>query len=68
MNTLKVKPKNKNTIVRMPEKNNQVLPINGDEVPNNSYWQRRLNDGDIETVTKIKKITATATKPNIDSE
>jgi len=68
VNTLKVKPKNKNTIVRMPEKNNQVLPINGDEVPNNSYWQRRLNDGDIETVTKIKKITATATKPNIDSE
>ncbi|HEY9200767.1 MAG TPA: DUF2635 domain-containing protein [Gammaproteobacteria bacterium] len=37
-------------IVRMPEMNNQVLPEKGTHVPDNSYWRRRLRDGDIERV------------------
>lgn len=52
MQHLKVKPANENIIVRMPEKQYQALPIDGDEVPNNSYWQRRLKDGDVERVTR----------------
>lgn len=52
MQHLKIKPANENIIVRMPEKQYQALPIDGDEVPNNSYWQRRLKDGDVERVTR----------------
>lgn len=52
MQPLKIKPTNKTIIVRMPEKQYQALPIDGDEVPNNSYWQRRLKDGDVERVIK----------------
>lgn len=57
MSTLHVKPKKINgivCIVRMPEKNNQVLPEKGEHVPDNSYWRRRLRDGDIEKVTATK--------------
>ncbi len=55
MATLKVKLKNKKTIVRMPEKNYQALPVDGAEVPDNSYWRRRLNDGDIVIVKSSRK-------------
>lgn len=47
MNTLKVKPATPDLIVRMPEKNFQPLPAAGDEVPDNSYWRRRLHDSDV---------------------
>jgi hypothetical protein len=63
MNTLHVKPKKidgTTCIVRMPEKNNQMLPEKGDQVPDNSYWRRRLRDGDIEPVAASKSAKSTA--------
>ena len=60
MQPLKLKPAHKDIIVRMPEKQYQALPVDGDEVPNNSYWQRRLKDGDVERV--IKKTSRKAEK------
>lgn len=33
--------------VRRPEKNHAHLPAEGDFVPKNAYWVRRLNDGDV---------------------
>lgn len=35
--------------VRRPEKNHEHLPPEGDYVPKNAYWMRRLNDGDVIT-------------------
>lgn len=57
---LTVKPAKPGMIIRMPEKQNQPLPANGDTVPANSYWQRRLRDGDViktspRTNTKAEK-------------
>lgn len=57
MSMLNVKPKmikGVACIVRMPEKNNQVLPEKGGHVPDNSYWRRRLRDGDIEQVSAAR--------------
>ncbi len=31
-----------------------LLPIDGCDVPNNSYYRRRLADGDVELTTKTK--------------
>ena len=62
--TLHVKPIKHNgvvRVVRMPEKHNQILPEAGGTVPNNSYWQRRLKDGDVEHVKATKK--SRSTKP-----
>jgi len=68
MNILKVKPKDKDTIVRMPEKDNKRLAKNGEVVPDNSYWRRRLKDGDIELVNKTRKPTTTAIQSNTNQE
>ena len=42
--------------VRMPERNMALLPAEGQPVPNNVYWQRRIADGDV-------VVTKPATKP-----
>ncbi|SOD42330.1 Protein of unknown function [Nitrosovibrio sp. Nv4] len=39
-------------LVRMP--NGNVLPAEGAEVEMNSYWLRRLEDGDIDVVRTVK--------------
>ncbi len=33
----------------------QPLPAEGAEVPRNTYWERRLNDGDVTLAAKSKK-------------
>jgi hypothetical protein len=30
-----------------PAKGGALLPVEGDSVPLNAYWQRRINDGDV---------------------
>ncbi len=47
---LYLKPKKKGLIVRDP-RNEKPLPDGGDCVPDNSYWRRRLRDGDVEKTT-----------------
>lgn len=34
-------------VVRNPARDYAPLPPEGDEVPDTSYWRRRLNDGDV---------------------
>lgn len=34
--------------VRNPERNGELLPADGASVPRNSYWLRRLRDGDVQ--------------------
>lgn len=50
--------------VRMPERNMALLPAEGQPVPHNMYWQRRIADGDVVIVgalaTKPKPKGATA--------
>ena len=43
---MKVKPKDPNAIVRDPE-TKRVLPAEGAEVPDNTFWNRRLMRGEV---------------------
>lgn len=43
---MKVKPAIPGTIVRDPD-TKRALPDEGDDVPDTSYWLRRLRDGDV---------------------
>lgn len=57
--TMWVKPARAGLIVRDPETMKQ-LPDDGAEVPVNSYWIRRLRDGDVvEVEARTKKLAAT---------
>lgn len=40
-----------------------LLPENGRNVPNNTFWRRRLRDGDIELVSDVKPAPAPASSP-----
>lgn len=37
-----------------PAKGGALLPVEGDTVPLNAYWQRRLNDGDAEKAEPVQ--------------
>lgn len=50
MKRIFVKPA-RNMIVREPH-NAAALPPEGREVEDSTYWQRRINDGDVFLVTK----------------
>lgn len=45
MKYIKVKPA-EGRACPVPEKGNELLPVAGDNVPHNAYWQRRLDAGD----------------------
>lgn len=49
-----VKPSSPGLVVRDPV-TMERLPDNGRDVPNNSYWQRRIIDGDVVLVTATPK-------------
>jgi len=57
MSKIFVKPNYPNTIVRVPERGNVPLSQDGEHVDNNSYWQRRLRDGDVVEFTPTKPKT-----------
>ncbi len=44
-----VKPAKQGLVIRRPEikKGNNILPDTGADVPENSYWLRRLKSGDV---------------------
>lgn len=44
--------------VRMPERQHQLMPPEGMEVPDNVYWRRRLAVGDVEIVKPAAKKAA----------
>lgn len=37
-----------------PAKGGALLPAEGDTVPLNAYWQRRINDGDVVKAEAVK--------------
>ena len=39
--------------VRMPERQNALMPPEGCEVPHNVYWARRIADGDVQKVPTV---------------
>jgi len=47
INTIYIKPAKEKTIIRMPEKQNQIMPAHGAQVEQNSFWLRRLKDKDV---------------------
>lgn len=51
--TLMVKPK-AGLVIRRPD-SKAILSENGERVPNTTFWQRRLLDGDVEEVKETKK-------------
>ena len=46
-----VKPKDKDMVVRDP-RTRAKLPVDGANVPDTSYWHRRLRAGDVVLATK----------------
>jgi len=57
MKTLILKPRSPELTVRFPGNPQRVLKPEGEEVPNNPYWLRRLAGGDVKKITKISKTT-----------
>lgn len=58
MTKLKLKPARPDLLVRSPS-SGRPLPVEGAEVPNNSYWRRRMKDGDVVTVEAAKPMVST---------
>lgn len=54
--TLFLKPADPDLIVRDPDKR-RALPVDGAEVPNTTYWQRRLKDGDVIKTSRPKPVS-----------
>ena len=52
---IKIKPAISTNIVRHPNNLRQLKP-EGEEVDHNSYWERRLKDGDVVIVDNIDAI------------
>lgn len=40
--------------IRYPDQPDRVLPAEGERVPVNSYWQRRLKTGDVVLVGPVQ--------------
>lgn len=61
MNTVFVKPAD-GMKVRFPDNPAKLLPAEGDDVPRNAFWIRRLADGSVVEATPPQKRTATGNK------
>lgn len=57
---MRVKPAHPSAIVRDPH-TKRPLPAEGDDVPDTSFWHRRLRDGDVVLVTD--RATPTGNEP-----
>lgn len=53
--------------VRCPVKG-VALPKNGAEVPDNTFWRRRLNDGDVVRTSKKMDVLEKGVSPNEEGE
>lgn len=63
MNTIFVKPAREGLIVRDPI-TKQIMPADGKEVTDSTYWRRRLRDGDVVKARPPKKVANSASNPN----
>lgn len=50
--TIKLRPKKGLTVLKP---NGERLAVEGETVERETYWIRRINDGDVEIVTEAKK-------------
>lgn len=53
---MRVKPVDPNAVIRDPQTLRQ-LPAEGDEVPDNTFWNRRLLQGDVVRCTETAQPT-----------
>ena len=42
-------------LLRDPDNMKRIIPATGGEVPNNTYWRRRVRDGSAKKVSRFKK-------------
>ena len=61
--TIFIKPAHPDLIVRDPM-TKQPLPVEGKEVTDNTYWCRRLRDGDVVKAKPPKKTAGSTTNSN----
>ena len=61
--TIRVKPRDGVSVRRV--ENGTKIPLQGADVPDNSYYQRRIADGDL---IKIKPSKTVATKKTTDEK
>ncbi|WP_023604307.1 DUF2635 domain-containing protein [Aliivibrio logei] len=59
MREIKIKPTNKDVLVRDPI-TRVPLNVKGEVKPRNSYWLRRIQDGSVVIVTDKEKTGATS--------
>lgn len=57
-----VKPVDPSAIIRDPH-TRQPLPAEGGEVPETSFWVRRVRDGSVVVVAKVTESTPTGREP-----
>ncbi len=62
---MKLKPKDPAAVVRDPI-TRQPLAADGTEVPDTSYWVRRLRAGEVELVREPEHATAAAPNPSAE--
>lgn len=59
---MRVKPVVPGAIIRDPV-TRMPLPAEGGEVPDNSFWRRRIRGGDVKLVDESGRSTPTGTEP-----
>jgi len=59
---IKIKPAIPTNIVRHPN-NMRLLKAEGEEVDHNSYWERRLKDGDVILIDTLSTNVETGLRP-----
>lgn len=68
MEKIFVKPAAPELRVRRPEANHQVLAPAGEHVPRDSYWLRRLREGDVVLAEPPVAVPAEPKKPKSSKE
>lgn len=53
---MRVKPSRSGLVVAMPERGGRALAAAGEDVPESTYWLRRLADGDVLRVTESEPV------------
>ena len=64
---MKVKPE-PGLIVRRPNPPYLPLKESGENVPDNSYWKRRINDGSVKEIKESEKKSKSASASNTDKK
>ena len=62
MQKIKVVPAD-GQLIRDPDNLSRIIPKTGGEVPNNTFWRRRIRDGSVTKVSRFKKDEPVAAAP-----